>query len=77
VPSSRTIPDHFTLALRADQQRIPCHIVWRKEGRMGWRLIGSARRSCITTVRRERSEPRGWATGDSHPSRRARARTYG
>ena len=35
VRSSRNIPEHFTLALRADRQRIPCHIVWRKEGRMG------------------------------------------
>jgi hypothetical protein len=35
VPSSRSIPDHFTLALHADRQRIPCHIVWRKEERMG------------------------------------------
>jgi hypothetical protein len=35
VPSSRNIPDHFTLALHADRQRIPCHIVWRKEQRMG------------------------------------------
>jgi len=35
VPSSRSIPDHFTLALHADRQRIPCHIVWRKEKRMG------------------------------------------
>jgi hypothetical protein len=35
VLSSRRIPQHFTLALRADRQRIPCHIVWRKEKRMG------------------------------------------
>jgi hypothetical protein len=35
VPSSRSIPEHFTLALRADNQRIPCHIIWRKEERMG------------------------------------------
>jgi len=35
VSGSRNIPHHFTLALRADRQRIPCHIVWRKEGRMG------------------------------------------
>ena len=35
VLSSRSIPQHFTLALRADRQRIPCHIVWRKEKRMG------------------------------------------
>jgi hypothetical protein len=35
VFGSRSIPDHFTLALPADRQRIPCHIVWRKEDRMG------------------------------------------
>jgi hypothetical protein len=35
VPSSRSIPEHFTLALHADRQRIPCHIVWRNEERMG------------------------------------------
>jgi len=35
VLSSRSIPKHFTLALHADRQRIPCHIVWRKENRMG------------------------------------------
>jgi hypothetical protein len=35
VPSSSSIPEHFTLALRADRQRIPCHIVWRKEERIG------------------------------------------
>ena len=35
VRSSRNIPEHFTLALRADRQRIPCHIVWRNEERLG------------------------------------------
>jgi hypothetical protein len=35
VPSSRSIPEHFTLALHADRQRIPCHIVWRNEERIG------------------------------------------
>jgi hypothetical protein len=35
VLSSKDIPEHFTLALHADQQRIPCHIVWRNENRMG------------------------------------------
>jgi len=35
VRSSESIPEHFTLALRADNQRIPCHIIWRKKERIG------------------------------------------
>lgn len=35
VLSSRSIPEHFVLAFRADKQRMPCHVVWRKEKRMG------------------------------------------
>jgi hypothetical protein len=35
VLSSGSIPEHFTLTLPADSQRIPCHIVWRKEQRIG------------------------------------------
>lgn len=35
VSDTRSIPERFTLALRADSQRIPCHIVWRNEERMG------------------------------------------
>ena len=29
------IPDRFTLTIPTDQLRRPCHIVWRKEIRMG------------------------------------------
>ena len=29
------IPDRFTLIIPTDQLRRPCHIVWRKENRMG------------------------------------------
>ena len=29
------IPDHFTLVLRANGHRIPCHVVWWKEKRIG------------------------------------------
>ncbi|TMJ49441.1 MAG: PilZ domain-containing protein [Alphaproteobacteria bacterium] len=29
------IPDRFTLIIPTDQLRRPCHIVWRKEKRMG------------------------------------------
>ena len=35
VPDTGIIPEHFTLALPADKQRIPCHIVWRNEERIG------------------------------------------
>ena len=29
------IPDHFTLVLRANGHRMPCHLVWWKEKRIG------------------------------------------
>jgi hypothetical protein len=29
------IPEHFTLVLPADGQHISCHVVWRKEKRIG------------------------------------------
>jgi PilZ domain len=29
------IPDHFTLFVPSDQVKRPCHIVWRKEKRIG------------------------------------------
>jgi hypothetical protein len=29
------IPDRFTLLVQSDQLKRPCHIVWRKERRMG------------------------------------------
>jgi hypothetical protein len=29
------IPDHFTLVLRANGHRMPCHVVWWKEKRIG------------------------------------------
>jgi hypothetical protein len=29
------IPDRFTLVVRTDHLRRPCHIVWRKEKRIG------------------------------------------
>jgi hypothetical protein len=29
------IPDRFTLIVPTDQLKRPCHIVWRKENRMG------------------------------------------
>ena len=29
------IPDHFTLVLRADGDRMPCRVVWWKERQIG------------------------------------------
>jgi hypothetical protein len=29
------IPDQFTLSVRTDQFRRPCHVVWRKQRRIG------------------------------------------
>ena len=29
------IPEHFTLALPADGQQMPCHVVWRNDRRIG------------------------------------------
>ena len=35
VTSPVGIPDHFMLILPADGQHISCHVVWRKEKRIG------------------------------------------
>jgi hypothetical protein len=35
VASPVGIPDQFTLVLPADGSHTPCHIVWRKEKRIG------------------------------------------
>ena len=35
VASPVGIPDRFGLILPADGQRLPCHVVWRKEKRIG------------------------------------------
>jgi hypothetical protein len=35
VTSPVGIPDHFTLVLSADRSHMPCHVVWRKEKRIG------------------------------------------
>ena len=35
VVSPFYIPDRFTLIVRSDQLKRACHIVWRKEKRMG------------------------------------------
>jgi hypothetical protein len=35
VNSPIGIPDHFTLVLPADGQHIACHVVWRKQNRIG------------------------------------------
>lgn len=35
VTSPVGIPDHFTLFVQADGTHLPCHIVWRKEKRIG------------------------------------------
>ena len=35
VVSPLFIPDRFTLAVPSDHIRRPCHIVWRKEKRIG------------------------------------------
>lgn len=35
VPSPIGIPDHFTLILQADGHHAPCHVIWRKEKRIG------------------------------------------
>jgi hypothetical protein len=35
VVSPVGIPDKFTLVLPADGRLIPCHVVWRKEKRIG------------------------------------------
>ena len=35
VVSPLYIPDRFTLVVQTDQLKRPCHIVWRKERRIG------------------------------------------
>jgi hypothetical protein len=35
VTSPIGIPEHFTLVLSTDRQQMPCHVVWRKEKRIG------------------------------------------
>jgi hypothetical protein len=35
VTSPVGIPDHFTLVVQADGTHLSCHIVWRKEKRIG------------------------------------------
>jgi hypothetical protein len=35
VLSPLYIPDRFTLAVRTDQLKRPCHIIWRKKNRIG------------------------------------------
>jgi hypothetical protein len=35
VASPVGIPDHFTLVLQADGHHAPCHVIWRKEKRIG------------------------------------------
>jgi hypothetical protein len=35
VVTAAGIPEHFTLILRADGRRMPCHTVWWKEKRIG------------------------------------------
>ena len=35
VASPLGIPDHFTLIFEGDHSARPCHIVWRKEKRIG------------------------------------------
>jgi hypothetical protein len=35
VSSPVGIPEHFTLVLGADGHHMPCHVVWRREKRIG------------------------------------------
>jgi hypothetical protein len=35
VSSPDGIPEHFTLVFPADGLRLPCHVVWRNEKRIG------------------------------------------
>jgi hypothetical protein len=35
VASPLGIPDHFTLFVQGDGTHLPCHVVWRKEKRIG------------------------------------------
>jgi PilZ domain len=34
VTSPHDIPEHFNLVFKADDTRIPCHVVWRQEDRI-------------------------------------------
>jgi hypothetical protein len=35
VTSPQDIPKRFNLVFKADDSRIPCHVVWRQEDRIG------------------------------------------
>ena len=35
VPSQAEIPERFTLVMQDDGLLLPCHVVWRKEYRIG------------------------------------------
>ena len=35
IADSRDIPGRFDLVIKADSTHIPCHVVWRKEDRIG------------------------------------------
>lgn len=35
VTSPLYIPDHFTLSVPSDRLKRPCHIIWRKQRRIG------------------------------------------
>jgi hypothetical protein len=35
VPSQAGLPERFTLVMRGDGLHLPCHVVWRKEYRIG------------------------------------------
>jgi hypothetical protein len=35
VTSPQDIPERFNLVFKADDSRIPCHVVWRQEDRIG------------------------------------------
>jgi hypothetical protein len=35
VPSQAGIPERFTLVMPDDGLRLPCHVVWRREYRIG------------------------------------------
>jgi hypothetical protein len=35
VADPRDIPERFNLVFKADEARIPCHVVWRQDERIG------------------------------------------
>jgi hypothetical protein len=35
IADSHDIPERFDLVFKADSTHIPCHVVWRKENRIG------------------------------------------